>query len=75
VSERVSEEKRIEEKAVKMLKEVRVPFSLKVVIIDDKSGKVLFEWRRGKGNLSRGMQKTIEFVEKKIGIPVRDLLK
>jgi len=75
MSGEVSEERRIEEEVEKVLRDARVPFSMKVVIIDDKSGKVLFEWRRGKGNLSRGMQKTIEFVEKKIGIPVRDLLK
>jgi len=70
----MSEERRIKEEAEEILKELRVPFSVKVVIIDDRSGKVVFEWRRGKGNLVRGMQKTIEVVEKKIGIPVRDLL-
>ena len=70
----MSEERRIREEAEKMLKELRVPYSVEVVIVDDKSGKVLFEWRRGKGNLVKGVRKTIEVVEKKIGIPVRDLL-
>jgi len=70
----MSEERRIKEEAEKILRELKVPYSVEIVIVDDKSGKVLFEWRRGKGNLVRGMQKTIEVVEKKIGIPVKDLL-
>ena len=71
----MSEEKRIEEEVEKIMKDLKVPFSVKVVIIDDRSGKIVFEWRRGEGNLVRGVQKTIEVVEKKIGIPVRSLLK
>ena len=71
----MGEEKRIEEEVEKIMKDLKVPFSVKVVIIDDRSGKVVFEWRRGKGNLVKGVQKTIEVVEKKIGIPVRSFLK
>ena len=71
----MGEEKKIEEEVEKIMKDLKVPFSVKVVIIDDRSGKVVFEWRRGKGNLVKGVQKTIEVVEKKIGIPVKDLLK
>ena len=71
----MGEERRIEEEVEKIMKDLKVPFSVKVVIIDDRSGKVVFEWRRGKGNLVKGVQKTIEVVEKKIGIPVRSLLK
>jgi len=71
----VGEEKKIEEEVKQILKDLKVPFSVKVVIIDDRSGKVVFEWRRGKGNLVKGVKKTIEVVEKKIGIPVRSLLK
>jgi len=70
----MSKEKRFEEEVEQIMKDLKVPFSVKVVIVDDRSGKVVFEWRRGKGNLVKGMQKTIEVVEKKIGIPVRDLL-
>ena len=71
----MGEEKKIEEEVEQILKDLKVPFSVKVVIIDDRSGKVVFEWRRGKGNLVKGVKKTIEVVEKKIGIPVRSLLK
>ena len=71
----MSEERRIKEEAEEILKELRVPYSVEIVIVDDKSGKVVFRWRRGRGNLVKGMQKTIEVLDRKIGIPVRDLLK
>ena len=71
----MSEEERIEEEAEKMLKELRVPFSVEVVIVDDESGKVVFKWRRGRGNLMKGIEKTVEVLERKMGIPVRELLK
>ena len=71
----MSEERRIKEEAEEILKELRVPYSVEIVIVDDKSGKVVFRWRRGRGNLVKGMQKTIEVLDRKMGIPVRDLLK
>jgi len=71
----MSEERRIREEAERILKELRVPYSVEIVIVDDESGKVVFKWRRGRGNLVRGVRKTIEILDRKIGIPVRDLLK
>ncbi|RLE42420.1 hypothetical protein DRJ16_04860 [Candidatus Woesearchaeota archaeon] len=71
----MSEERRIKEGAEKILKKLRVPYSVEIVIVDDESGKVVFRWRRGEGNLVKGMQKTIEVLDRKMGIPVRDLLK
>jgi len=71
----MSEERRIKEEAEKILKELRVPYSVEIVIVDDESGKVVFRWRRGRGNLVRGVQKAIEVLDRKIGIPVKDLLK
>ena len=71
----MGEEKRIEEEVREVLERVRVPYSVEIVIVDDKSGKVVFRWRRGRGNLVKGMQKTIEVLDRKMGIPVRDLLK
>ena len=71
----MGEEKRIEEEVRGVLERLRVPYSVEIVIVDDESGKVVFRWRRGRGNLVRGMQKTIEVLDRKIGIPVKDLLK
>ena len=71
----MSGEKRIEEEVKEILERLRVPYSVEIVIVDDESGKVVFRWRRGRGNLVKGMQKTIEVLDRKIGIPVRDLLK
>ncbi|RLJ01645.1 MAG: hypothetical protein DRP08_05265 [Candidatus Aenigmatarchaeota archaeon] len=71
----MGEEERIEEEVKEVLERLRVPYSVEIVIVDDESGKVVFRWRRGRGNLVRGMQKTIEVLDRKIGIPVRDLLK
>jgi len=71
----MSEERRIKEEAEKILKELRVPYSVEIVIVDDESGKIVFRWRRGRGNLVKGMQKTIEVLDRKMGIPVKDLLK
>ena len=71
----MGEEERIEEEVKEILERVRVPYSVEIVIVDDKSGKVVFRWRRGRGNLVKGMQKTIEVLDRKMGIPVRDLLK
>jgi len=71
----MGEEERIEEEVKEILERVRVPYSVEIVIVDDESGKVVFRWRRGRGNLVRGMQKTIEVLDRKIGIPVKDLLK
>jgi len=71
----MGEEKRIEEEVKEVLERLKVPYSVEIVIVDDESGKVVFRWRRGRGNLVRGMQKTIEILDRKIGIPVRDLLK
>jgi len=71
----MGEEKRIEEEVKEVLERLRVPYSVEIVIVDDESGKVVFRWRRGRGNLVRGMQKTIEVLDRKIGIPVKDLLK
>ncbi|RLI16052.1 hypothetical protein DRO49_04975 [Candidatus Bathyarchaeota archaeon] len=58
-----------------VLERLKVPYSVEIVIVDDESGKVVFRWRRGRGNLVKGMQKTIEVLDRKIGIPVKDLLK
>jgi len=71
----MGEEKRIEEEVKEVLERLRVPYSVEIVIVDDKSGKVVFRWRRGRGNLVKGMQKTIEVLDRKMGIPVKDLLK
>jgi len=71
----MGEEKRIEEEVRGVLERLRVPYSVEIVIVDDESGKVVFRWRRGRGNLVRGVQKTIEVLDRKMGIPVRDLLK
>ena len=71
----MSEEKRIEEEVGEVLERLKVPYSAEIVIVDDESGKVVFRWRRGRGNLVKGMQKTIEVLDRKIGIPVKDLLK
>jgi len=71
----MSEERKIKEEAERILKELRVPYSVEIVIVDDESGRVIFRWRRGRGNLVKGMQKTIEILDRKIGIPVKDLLK
>jgi len=71
----MGEEKRIEEEVKEVLERLRVPYSVEIVIVDDESGKVVFRWRRGRGNLVKGMQKTIEVLDRKIGIPVKDLLK
>jgi len=71
----MGEEKRIEEEVREVLERLKVPYSVEIVIVDDESGKVVFRWRRGRGNLVKGMQKTIEVLDRKIGIPVRDLLK
>ncbi|RLJ03942.1 MAG: hypothetical protein DRP08_02695 [Candidatus Aenigmatarchaeota archaeon] len=71
----MGEEKRIEEEVREVLERLKVPYSVEIVIVDDESGKVVFRWRRGRGNLVKGMQKTIEVLDRKIGIPVKDLLK
>ena len=71
----MGEEERIEEEVKEVLERLKVPYSVEIVIVDDKSGKVVFRWRRGRGNLVKGMQKTIEVLDRKMGIPVRDLLK
>ena len=71
----MGEEKRIEEEVKEVLERLKVPYSVEIVIVDDKSGKVVFRWRRGRGNLVKGMQKTIEVLDRKMGIPVKDLLK
>jgi len=71
----MGEEKRIEEEVKGVLEQLKVPYSVEIVIVDDESGKVVFRWRRGRGNLVKGMQKTIEVLDRKIGIPVKDLLK
>jgi len=71
----MGEEKRIEEEVKEVLERLKVPYSVEIVIVDDGSGKVIFRWRRGRGNLVKGMQKTIEILDRKIGIPVKDLLK
>jgi len=71
----MGEEKRIEEEVREVLERLKVPYSVEIVIVDDESGKVIFRWRRGRGNLVKGMQKTIEILDRKIGIPVKDLLK
>jgi len=71
----MGEEKRIEEEVRGVLERLKVPYSVEIVIVDDESGKIVFRWRRGRGNLVKGMQKTIEVLDRKIGIPVRDLLK
>jgi len=71
----MGEKKRIEEEVREVLERLKVPYSVEIVIVDDESGKVVFRWRRGRGNLVKGMQKTIEVLDRKIGIPVRDLLK
>ena len=71
----MGEEKRIEGEVKEVLERLKVPYSVEIVIVDDESGKVVFRWRRGRGNLVKGMQKTIEVLDRKMGIPVRDLLK
>jgi len=71
----MGEEKRIEEEVKEVLERLKVPYSVEIVIVDDESGKVVFRWRGGRGNLVKGMQKTIEVLDRKIGIPVKDLLK
>ena len=71
----MGEEKRIEEEVKEVLEQLKVPYSVEIVIVDDESGKVVFRWRRGRGNLMKGMQKTIEVLDRKMGIPVKDLLK
>ncbi|RLJ02828.1 MAG: hypothetical protein DRP08_04275 [Candidatus Aenigmatarchaeota archaeon] len=71
----MGEEKRIEEEVKEVLERLKVPYSVEIVIVDDKSGKVVFRWRRGRGNLVKGMQKTIEVLDRKMGIPMKDLLK
>ena len=71
----MGEEERIEEEVKEVLERLKVPYSAEIVIVDDESGKVVFRWRRGRGNLVRGMRKTIEVLDRKIGIPVKDLLK
>ena len=71
----MGEEKRIEEEVKEVLERLKVPYSVEIVIVDDESGKIVFRWRRGRGNLVKGMQKTIEVLDRKMGIPVRDLLK
>jgi len=71
----MGEEERIEEEVKEVLERLKVPYSVEIVIVDDESGKVVFRWRRGRGNLMRGMQKTIEVLDRKMGIPVKDLLK
>ena len=71
----MGEEKRIEEEVKEVLERLKVPYSVEIMIVDDESGKIVFRWRRGRGNLVKGMQKTIEVLDRKIGIPVRDLLK
>ena len=71
----MSEEKRIEEEVGEVLERLKVPYSVEIVVVDDESGKVVFRWRRGRGNLVKGMRKTIEVLDRKIGIPVKDLLK
>ena len=71
----MGEEKRIEEEVRGVLERLKVPYSVEIVIVDDESGKIVFRWRRGRGNLVKGMQKTIEVLDRKMGIPVRDLLK
>ncbi|RLG07233.1 MAG: hypothetical protein DRN68_05670 [Thaumarchaeota archaeon] len=71
----MGEEERIEEEVKEVLERLKVPYSVEIVIVDDESGKVVFRWRRGRGNLVKGMQKTIEVLDRKMGIPMKDLLK
>ena len=71
----MGEEERIEEEVKEVLERLKVPYSVEIVIVDDESGKVVFRWRRGRGNLVKGMQKTIEILDRKMGIPMKDLLK
>lgn len=60
--------KRMEEKS-----SGKVGYSTEIRIFDRKGAKI-FEWRAGQGNLILGILVLIEFVEKKIGIDVRDYL-
>lgn len=43
------------------------PFSIEVKILDEK-GKRVFHFRHGRSNLKIGLEKTNEYVEKKLGI-------
>ncbi|MHC1577320.1 MAG: hypothetical protein ACXQT6_01320 [Candidatus Methanospirareceae archaeon] len=76
VEEEVDEELRhaVEELLKKELRLKRVPLSVEIRIIDDSSGRVIFHWRRGRGNLLLGLEKAFEVLETKVGIPVRKLL-
>jgi len=58
------------EEIEEVLEKANVPYSIEVVIRDEETGKVIFRWRRGRGNLVQGVRKTIEVIEQKVGIPI-----
>lgn len=51
----------------------KVGYKIEIKIFDQRGAKA-FEWRAGQGNLILGILVLIEFVEKKIGIDMRDYL-
>lgn len=53
---------------------VRAPFRVEIKIKDAK-GRKIYHWKEGNNNLIMGMKKTDEFVEEKLGIAVRDIIK
>ena len=53
---------------------VHAPFRIEIKIKDAK-GRKIYHWKEGNNNLILGMKKTDEFVEEKLGIAVREVIK
>jgi len=66
-----SVDKRKVEYAMRMLSE----YNIEVKITERKSSKKVFVWRKGSGNLHKGVLKTNEFMLEKLGCEIEDIVK
>lgn len=67
---KVAEKKRIET-VMRLLSE----YNIEVSITERNSSKKVFVWRKGSGNLQRGIVKTNQFMLYKLGCDLEDIIK
>lgn len=44
------------------------------VTIRDPDGRKVFHWDGVRGNLNQGLYETLDFVDKKLGVPIEDII-
>ncbi len=62
--------KKPNKKLLKLLEE----YNIEVKITERKTSKKVFEWRKGRGNLRKGLIKTNEFALQKLGCELEDII-